>query len=405
MRWWPRRTIRNRLTLWHGGLFFMGGLLLLVLATSILIWAEQTDRDAKIDLGRAAGLTEERLAGDDPLGEIDGATSINGVPYEELLAATGIDDPTGGIDDLFNFSLVSLALLTIIASLIGFWSAGRMLRPVGAVSEAARRISESNLSERLAFSGPQDELKDLADTFDGMLERLERAFRAQGDFISHASHELRTPLAIMKTELDVNLSDPSLTDEERAASVAALQDAVMRSELVIDRLLLLAGSEVLLERVRTDLAVLVEGEIDHHAAAAEDRQVTFTLDLQPALVGGDPALLAQMVGNLIQNAIAHNTSGGWARVVTDSDGERSWITVSNSGDQISRDDANRLFDRFYRAPGARDRSHRGVGLGLSIVRSIAQAHGGEAQATPRDEGGLQVTLTFPVPRQTAERST
>ena len=395
MRLWPRRTIRNRLTLWHGGFFFLGGLLLLLLTTSLLVWSVWIDREAMIDVGRAAGISEERLTGDDPLAEIREETTVNGVPYEDLLAEVDIQDPNQGIEDLFNFSLVSLAALTVIAALFGFWSSGRMLRPVAAVTAAAKRISESNLSERLALSGPQDELRDLADTFDGMLDRLEAAFRAQGDFISNASHELRTPLAIMQTELDVNMSDPSLTEEERAASLTALHEAVTRSELVIDRLLLLAASEVLHDRVATDLARLVEHAIDHPSGAAEPRRVGFAVGLEPAPVSGDPALLAQMVGNLVQNAIAHNREDGWVRVTTGTGDGESWLVISNSGVPISAEEGARLFDRFYRTASARGGSVQGVGLGLPIVRSIARAHGGDVTAIPRNEGGLEVRLALP----------
>ena len=151
----------------------MGGLLLLVLTTSLLVWAAWSEGQTTIDIGRAAGIAEERLTGDDPIGEIEKATSINGVPYQDLVAQVNVEDAGEGIEDLFNFSLISLAVLTVIASLFGYWSSGRMLRPVAAVTGAAKRISESNLSERLDLGGPQDELKDLADTFDGMLERLD----------------------------------------------------------------------------------------------------------------------------------------------------------------------------------------------------------------------------------------
>ncbi len=397
MRWWPRRTIRNRLTLWHGGLFFLGGLLLLVLTTSLLVWAAWSEGQATIDIGRAAGISEELLTGDDPIGEIEKATSINGVPYEDLIAQVDVEDAGEGIEDLFNFSLISLAVLTVIASLFGYWSSGRMLRPVAAVTGAAKRISESNLSERLDFGGPQDELKDLADTFDGMLERLDAAFTAQEDFISNASHELRTPLAIMRTEIDVNLSDPSLTDEERSASIAAVRDAVSRSELVIDRLLLLAGSEVLHDRVAVDLADLAEGEIAHREGMARKRGIEFSVELGPAPVSGDAALLAQMVGNLVQNAIVHNNDDGWIRVSTGRGDGQSWLVVSNSGNPIPPEAGAKLFDRFYRVPGSQSGGHRGIGLGLPIVRSIARAHGGDADATPRTEGGLEVSVWLPGP--------
>ncbi len=395
MRWWPRRTIRNRLTFWHGGFFFLGGLLLLTLTTAILVWSLWVDNDVTIELGRAAGLSEEQLTGDDPIGEVEKATTINGVPYVELLEQVEVEDPSRGIEDLFNFSLASLAVLTVIAALFGFWSSGRMLRPVSAITAAAKRISESNLSERISLSGPHDELKDLADTFDGMLERLEAAFHAQDDFISNASHELRTPLAVMKTELDVNLTDSSLTAEEQAASVAALQEAVDRSELVINRLLQLAGSEVILDRLEADLSQLVEGEVELFSAAANERGIEVSTRLAAAPVKGDPALLAQMIGNIVQNAIVHNDEDGWVEIATGSDGDRTWLNVSNSGTHIAADEAERLFERFYRSTRTNTRAPRGVGLGLAIVRSIAQAHGGEVTASPRTEGGLEIRLSLP----------
>lgn len=395
MNRWRPRTIRARLTLWHGGLFFLGGLLLLLLTTGLLVWSEWTDRQATIDIGRAAGLSEEQLSGDDPIGEIRAATTINGVPYDDLVAEAGSTDVDGGIDDLFNFSLVSLAVLTVIASSFGFWSSGRMLRPVASVTAAAKGISETNLSERLDFDGPQDELKDLADTFDGMLDRLERAFLAQGDFISNASHELRTPLAIMKTELDVNLADPTITDEERAASVAALRQAVDRSELVIDRLLVLAGSDTIHDRTVTDLAEIAHGTIEHLAPRTRAAHLDLTHDLRAAPVMADAALLTQLMDNLVQNAIVHNRGDGWITVATSVAGDEAVVTVSNSGDVIDPTECARLFDRFYRRSATAVQRVRGIGLGLPIVRSIAEAHGGRVRAEPLAAGGLSVTVALP----------
>ncbi len=395
MRWWPRRTIRNRLTLRQGTLFFLGGLLLLTLSMSALAWATWTDYNARIEMGRVAGIPEELLTGDDPVRALQEATTINDVAYTELLDEVGFDDTARSVEDLINFSLVSLAVLTVMATVFGFWSSGRLLRPVREITEAARSISDSNLSERLDFAGPQDELKDLADTFDGMLNRLEGAFRAQKEFMSNASHELRTPLAIMKTELDVNLSDPELTEPERRASVVAMQEAVTRSDLVVDRLLSLAESEEVLDRAEVDLAAVVTEQVDHFAPIAENREIGLELQLASAPVVGDGTLLGHMVGNLIQNAVVHNRDRGWIRVSTGSNGDRSWVEVGNSGDGITLDEERRLFDRFYRTRNARSRGRPGVGLGLPIVRSTARAHGGDARATALEEGGLEVRVNLP----------
>jgi hypothetical protein len=287
--------------------------------------------------------------------------------------------------------------MAILSLLLGWVLAGRLLRPVHELTALAQRLSGSTLHKRIHLQRPRDELKELADTFDGMLERLDRAFSGQRDFVANASHELRTPLTIIRTELDVALSDPDLGREEIDGMAAAVRDALDRSEGLIDSLLVLARSEAPIEAQTTDLAAAAQEAVDLHAAAADGRGLGVELALQPAPVLGDPKLLATMLDNLIDNAVRHNVEGGWFTVATTANGETSRLRVTNSGAILSQDDADHLFDRFFRADHSRSRRTGGFGLGLSIAQAVAEAHRGAVRATARPDGGLEVEATLPSP--------
>jgi signal transduction histidine kinase len=292
--------------------------------------------------------------------------------------------------------VLALAVLTVLSALLGWWLAGRALRPVATITAAARRAASGDLGTRLALSGPRDELHELAGTFDHMLERIQAAFEAQRQFIANASHELRTPLAVMRTTIDVTLAKPNPQPDDIEAMTADVQRAVARSEALVDALLALAQSEQSgTEREPIDLATLAEDALDDAAPAIQEKQLTVEPDLKPATVQGDPVLVGRMIGNLVANATRHNYLGGWVRVETTADeaGSAS-VTVENTGEHIPAELVAQLFEPFKRMHD-RMQNDGGLGLGLSIARAVAQSHGGSLETTSRADGGLTITVRLP----------
>ena len=279
--------------------------------------------------------------------------------------------------------------MTMIAVVTGWLLAGRALSPLRKITATARRVSGENLGERIALDGPADELQELADTFDGMLERLDGAFASQRHFVANASHELRTPLAIMRTEVDVALADPGASRGELRGMGEAIRETVDRCERLIASLLLLARSEAApTHEEPVDLAVLVGDCITDLRARSQEAGVEVRDDLEPAWCRGDMALLERLVANLLDNGIRHNERGGFLAVTTRVQSGRVVLRVINGGDRIEAPVAASLTEPFRRL----DRSVAGFGLGLSIVRSVAQAHGGSVELAPREGGGLEVRV-------------
>jgi signal transduction histidine kinase len=293
------------------------------------------------------------------------------------------------------FSLAGLGVATLLAGLLGWAFSGRVLRPLRAITTAARTASRENLDQRLALSGPPDELKELADTFDGMLARLDAAFASQQRFVANASHELRTPLTEMRTLIDVTQTEPGRPATQPDPVLASVRTAVDRSEELIEALLTLARSDRGLgETEVVDLPTAVEDAIDQAATAAAARQVTIGTLLQPAQVTGDRVLIERLVTNLIDNAVRHNVPGGWVQAATRCGTGFAQLAITNSGEPIPPDEVNGLFEPFRRLSG-RAGSQPGTGLGLSIVASVARAHGGRAEAHARPGGGLDVQIRLP----------
>jgi len=279
-----------------------------------------------------------------------------------------------------------------VSGVAGWLLAGRALRPLRRIIATAKRVSGENLNERIALQGPQDELKELADTFDGMLERLQTAFASQRSFVANASHELRTPLAIMRTEIDVSLADPDATVEDLRRMGDAVRETVDRCERLIEGLLMLARSEAAIGREEpADLAALAADCITDLRARAEEARVEVQDELAPAWSRGDPALLERMIANLIDNGIRHNEPGGGLRVSTRVAGGRVRLTVANGGPRIDPAAAATLTEPFRRL----DRGAGGFGLGLSIVRRVVEAHGGTLELIAPSEGGLVVQIELP----------
>ncbi|MFC8307552.1 sensor histidine kinase [Streptomyces olivaceus] len=288
------------------------------------------------------------------------------------------------------WSAVGLMITAVLAGVLGWWLAGRALRPVASMTAAARRISEQNLHQRLALTGPDDELHRLADTFDTMLDRLEGAFESQRRFVANASHELKTPLAVQRAGIEVGLADP-VTDgiaEVREDLLTANREA----EQLINALLLLARSDRGLDETESvDLARTAHAVAAEHTARATRHGVT--LDVMapaPLTVVGNPLLLRHLLANLVHNAVQYNHPGGRVRVRV----EDRTVTVTNTGPHVPQDRVADLFEPFRRH--ARDRTATdGHGLGLSIVRSISRAHDAALTAEAGKEGGLTVALHFP----------
>jgi signal transduction histidine kinase len=291
---------------------------------------------------------------------------------------------------LLAYSLLSLAAVTLLAAAAGWIVAGRILRPVHRLTAAARAASEQNLSQRIALQGPRDELRELADTFDTMLERLDRAFTSQRQFIANASHELRTPLTLMRTAMDVVLAKPEPTRDELVSMAADVRQAVDHSERLIDVLLVLARNDQ--ARALTDpldLAAVAEDALEGRTANG----ITTTATLGEAPVTGDGVLLERLVANLLDNAERYNIPRGTVSISTTTDNAASLVRVVNTGQVVPPDQVNRLFLPFTRLD---DRTrHDGFGLGLTLVSSITTVHNGTLHATALPAGGLDITVRLP----------
>jgi signal transduction histidine kinase len=283
-----------------------------------------------------------------------------------------------------------LASMALLSGALGWVVAGRVLRPMSEITETARRVSRESLDERIALEAPDDELKQLADTFDAMLDRLEAGFEREAAFVRNASHELRTPLSVIQAEADVTLSDEGHDPEALRRALAVVREAGERSERLIDALLTLERADRGDHRwIEVELSQLVQkllDETDLHGL--RDR-----ISLQSAAVRGDRELLRTMVRNLIDNAARHNIPGGWIDIRTKSAEGKAQLEISNSGPRTSAEEAATLTQPFRRLGTAR--TGRGLGLGLSIAASVARAHGGQLAISPLEEGGLRVAVALP----------
>ncbi|MFC6882227.1 sensor histidine kinase [Actinomadura yumaensis] len=302
-------------------------------------------------------------------------------------ATTAAEDTT--YRQLLVVSLVALAIFAVVSVLLAWWMAGRVLRPVHTITATARRLSGEDLSERISLQAPPGELKDLADTFDAMLGRLQSLVSAQRRFVANAAHELRTPLAVQRAALEIGLAEP---DPAKVARVRAkLLEVADRSERLIEGLLLLSAGDRGLDRPEPiDAAGIVTAVLGEHRADARDRGVSIEPHVEPVRLQGDPTLFRHLVRNLMENALRYNAPGGRILVRLGA-GE---LAVANTGPKVPPDVASHLFEPFRRMHPRRHAPGEGVGLGLSIVASIARAHGAEATAEANPDGGLTVRVAF-----------
>jgi signal transduction histidine kinase len=294
-------------------------------------------------------------------------------------------------------SSIALAVATIAATVLGWLLARRVLRPLRTITTTARDLSADSLHHRLALPGPHDELKDLGDTIDDLLTRLQAAFDAQKSFVANASHELRTPLTLARATLQVALDDPALTlDSLRAACHGAL-DAGRQQEQLIEALLTLARSQRGLDhRQAADLAVIAAGVANTHQPTAATLGIRLDVVGHTAAISGDAQLIERMISNLIHNAIHYNHPQGSVQVRTDTDTDRARLTVTNTGPLLAPTQIDRLLQPFQRTNTDRvTGEHDGLGLGLPIIQAIAAAHGAQLTLHPQDTGGLVATVTFP----------
>ena len=386
-----RRSVRARIALACAGLFLVTGGALIAI-TYLLVDQNLATTVAATTSGVTPDQTLLRRCKSDVPQDANLATKCRQA-FQAGAAAGAKQQNSAALAELLTWWLISLGALTVLAGGTGWAVAGRVLRPVRAITDAARRASEHNLGDRLALHGPHDELKELADTFDGMLDRLDAAFASQRRFVANASHELRTPLTVMRTAIDVTLAKPNRDREQLETMAVEVRQAVDRAEELIGALLTLARSDRgMIGREFVDLATAVEDTVDTVDLAG----ITVRTDLEPAELLGDRVLLERMVANLVQNAARHNVPGGWIRVTTGRSDGSVRLVVANSGERLPPDVVPSLFEPFRRL---HDRVgwDQGVGLGLSIVRSVVTSHHGVVRGEAPAAGGLEITVTLPVP--------
>jgi signal transduction histidine kinase len=385
----PRLTVRARLTLLYTGLFAMcGSIVVAVSYTQVARLPAQGQGQ-----GKGGPPSPSDLAG---FAARCRSAELSPRPDPRILAKCAAYFQQQGaqsqrsltLSHLLQYSLITLAVVIALAAILGWIFAGRALRPVHRITTAARAASEHNLSARVAATGPRDELRELAETFDEMLGRLQAAFEGQQRFIANASHELRTPLAVMRATVDVVLDNPDSTAGDLRAMGTDIRAAVDHAEHLIGALLILARNEHgLTVGEQVDLATVAEDVLDVLA----DPRVHATLE--PAVISGDPVLAERLIANLVDNAIRYNLPAGDVWISTRTIAGSGELIVANTGPVVDPADVGRIFQPFERLS---DRTSRdGFGLGLAIVASIAAIHGGTATARPRDDGGLSVTVTIP----------
>jgi len=397
----PRRTVRLRLTLLYGGLFIASGAVLLTITNFFVRQATNfvfvQSSDGSTAAGIVAGSGKLPVPAEPPQGA--GNPGFNSPQQAQQVLNQVSDRHLLAMHELLIESLVTLAIMSLISIWLGWLVAGRALRPLRTVTAAAREISSSNLHERLALSGPDDELKELGDTFDALIARLERSFQSQRQFVANASHELRTPLTLQHALLEAALLDPNATLQGWRTTGERALAASQEQERLIAALLTLARSDRGLSRRKPfDLSVLATAVMSGRRTDADERGLRVSARLDPAATVGDAELAERLVANLIDNAIRHNVADGRVEVVTETSGDHAVISVRNTGPVLDPAQVDRLFEPFQRADVDRTSRDGGLGLGLSIVQAIAIAHDAAISTQALADGGLDIAVRFPLDR-------
>jgi signal transduction histidine kinase len=408
----PRRTVRLRLTLLYSCLFLALGAALLAFTYVLVEQSTQNSVTVKAPngiFGAIVGAPVRRDVGthQQPVVAVGHNAAIQAVPRtlptpkQARLQARRIQalvdqQRADQLNQLLTQSGVALAIMTVVSVAIGWLVAGRVLRPLRTITTAARSISANNLHERLALRGPEDELKELGDTFDDLLGRLERSFEAQRAFVANASHELRTPLARQRTVAQVALADPDATIASlRAAHERVLASGRQQERLIEALLTLTRGQAGPARRGPVDLARVARGVLEARHGEARERRIELDAALEPAVTMGDLPLVERLVANLADNALHHNHPTGHVRIATSVCGEQPSIRVSNDGPNVPPSEVDRLFLPLQRLDADRGSNPEGLGLGLSIVDAIARAHDATIAVVARPAGGLDVEVRFP----------
>lgn len=332
---------------------------------------------------------------------LPGTVELGGVAVPAETARDAI--AASARDDVLRAGLVAFPLVVVAGAVTAWVLVGRVLDPLSRVVDTASRLSARSLDERLGLVAARGEVAELAAAFDAMLDRLQAAFEAQRRFVANAGHELRTPLAVLRTEIDVTLQDPHADAAELRRMAEVVRDAGRRCDELVAGLLLLARTEASgplpdTDRAPVDLAAALAAELDDVAADVASRALTVRTDPRPAVAPGDEVLLRRLVANLLENAVRHNRDGGWIEAgCGKADGGGVLLRVASSGPQLAPDRVAELFEPFRRGPVPRTAHTRGSGLGLSIVRAVATAHGGRVRGVAVPGGGLEVRVTLPEP--------
>jgi signal transduction histidine kinase len=377
----PRRTVRLRLTALYGVLFLVSGAVLLAIASGVAV--------------SRSSVEATRSSQGPPV-----SAQTQGQAQAQLQHQLAAQVKTGISQNLLVGSAVALGVMTVLSVVLGWIIAGRALRPLRKMTATTQRISADNLDERLAMPGPDDELKELGDTIDGLLERLESAFAAQRRFVANASHELRTPLTTMRASLDVAVAKPGPVPAQTVALADRLRTELDRVDALLDGFLTLARAQhgELPGRATLSLEYIVSAALAARAGdiAAKGLTVQHASGSGGTWVEGSQALLCRMADNMIGNAIVHNPDGGWISVVTAGGGRTARLVVENGGDLLDPEQVAQLGQPFHRLGADRTGSDTGSGLGLSIVAAIASAHRGTLDLQARPGGGLRASITLPL---------
>jgi signal transduction histidine kinase len=406
----PRPSIRLRLTAWYATIFIAMGIVLLAVSYAVVRREFRTEQGkvhvsveeiAPLKSGASHRVRAKVLPGlpQDNAAPVKALSSDERLAYLQARNAYAAQVAAANDRALNNVLLAfggALLLVTLASVAAGWIVAGRALRPISRITATARSISDRTLDARIALDGPRDELRELADTFDSMLARLEDAFESQRRFVANASHELRTPLAIVRTELDVTLDDSEASEDELRSMARVIRDANERMERLIASLLALASSEAgIVQQRPVDLADVVAPALEREPLF-DDGSLQLEASLSPAPVLGDAVLLERLAANLVENAVRYNAVVGWVRVRTGIERGEATLQVTNPGARIDPAAVEGLLEPFRRLESSRARSTGGYGLGLAVVRAVAQAHGGRIAVLARREGGLEVTVTLPL---------